>query len=42
MVTLEQFNEIGNKMLKDPSMFQEAVKYKSEIQVDIIPLLTTE
>ena len=29
-------------MLKDPSMFQEAVKYKSEIQVDIIPLLTSE
>lgn len=40
MITFEQFIELGKRMSQDPFMFQEAVKYKSEMQVDIIPLLT--
>lgn len=40
MITLEQFNKIGKKMLQEPSLFQKAIKYKSEIQANIIPLLT--
>lgn len=40
MITLQQFTEIGNQLLANPTTLLSMVEYKSLLQREIIPLLT--
>lgn len=42
MITLQQFTEVGNQVLLNPTEFLSMIEYKSAIQREIIPLLTEE
>ena len=41
MITLEKFESIGKQILTNPSMLFKMVEYKSALQNEIIPMLTS-